>query len=1399
MMSLNKNIMLEELIDQLSQSIPSQENINSESIKIALDNIANLATAAAENNRLGFQDICLLVQETFSDIIDSNNTLDNKQYESLQLWKILALNYVKDSKTSTINPLLSFFKRPDLNCSIVDDDLAVLNDVLEKESQQFDILFSGIINSLEKNDSLAPSIITEKLGKFLASIQESNLSGFLDIALLLQENITDIVSDTGELNETQSQLTLDWLNQASSFLSDEKNVSAISELVTILKSNEWPTPLSDVDANILLEMFGVSDDAAKSQKVSAAIPEPLVELFEKLQKASSEINADNNESILDIGNATEELGLAAGELELLGFQDLCLIVKENLSDFISDDAFSVGSYTAYISQWSNHVKEYLSDPNNPVIATSLLEYLSDSQWPTPLQDADIDILKDMFGIATQDDSSQANAEFENTMVTKVDQLDSTIVTTAEQIDLSVAAKNDEVQEVLNEILDDVIDTKDILAAPHTVSKDLVEMLREEAEMIKEEANKQSELIKNENDINIIADSLSQYALHIERFGSACQAAELDGLHQVSSVFSNNLYHFSKNKIILSDDQISIIINWSEKVFSYLQSPGDSETSEALAHVLQNDQLPKKLMQGVTPALINLLKAVYVSEQDTSKEARQTEATPEDVSIELPEDINQELLDGLLQELPGQTEEFSSAIQALTDGSGDITEVQKAQRVAHTVKGAANTVGVRGIATLTHQLEDIMSALNELNHLPSPELANVFMEASDCLEEMSEALLERGSSPSNSQEVLQNVLDWANRIESEGVECLTSDQRQTATSTNTVKEKDEAQKPEEDNQADATLRVPANLIDEVLRLLGETMIVTSQLQERVRISTEQSHRLMEHQAMVQNLTSDLEVQVDINGSVYTQKQAVNQNEVFDSLELEEYNELHTVTHQIVEAAVDSYEFNQEIATDLRELDELLIEKLRLHNEIQDLVMRTRMVPIKTITPRLQRIVRQTCRTTKKQVALDIAGSDTLIDSNIINKLIDPLMHMLRNAIDHGIESREERIHLKKEPEGKLKLNFFREGTQIVVRCQDDGAGLNHKAILEKAKKHNLIKEDEPLSDADINRLILHPGFSTREKATQTSGRGVGMDVVHTELLAMKGSVHIESEAGKGCLIELRMPVSLMSSHALLLRHLNQIIAVSNHGIEKILHPSDSQIIKTANATFCEVDGEKLQMVTLESLLNLPEDRRNDDRETRPALLIREEELNHVVYIQEIVDTRDLFVKSMGKYINNIKGILGATILGDGSVVPVIDLPELIRAPVVNLQGPSELTQTNIHRALPIALVVDDSLSARRALAQVIQDAGFDVRTAKDGLEAVGIIEKKKPDIMLVDMEMPRMNGMELTSHVRGFDNTKDIPVIMVTSRSTDKHRKQAEEAGVDIYVTKPFSEDDLLDHVHELLN
>lgn len=1374
-MRSKKNLLLEELVKRFSESIPAYENIEAASLAPILTNIESIGVTAGEYDRLGLQDVCLLVQEIFADIIENTGTLTERQIELLKQWRILILNYLKDGKDSTVKALTDFFNYSELNSGIAESDLGILKEMLQKEGDIFKFLFLDIITAVQNELTVDVKILNEKLKEFSGYTNDNNFAGLDEACHLFQHCLQGVV----QLNKDQNNLLLDCLTAFEKYLNDQNDTDAVLKIAAVLKDENWSAPISEQEYERLLNTFGIEAE----QAAKANIPEKLVDVYTQFREAADNIKVDNVQSIIDMADTTEALGIVAGDMELSGFQDICLIVKENLTDIINDNPSSIHDILPHINKWPALVETYLADPQQPDAAQNLFDYLSDRAWPSPAQQADLDILKDMMKPVEK----------------PVEQFDATMQTTPERMQSAIVKYPKHVKEVINEIIDDVIDTRDILAAPHTVSKDLIGMLRNEILTVRQEVKHYIELFNNENtDQEIITDSLSQYALRFERFGSACQAAELDGLHQASSLFSENLNQLAARQIKLSEHQLSILSSWPQTILSYLENPGDNTSSHQLVEILQDEALPNSLMRGVAPALINLLKAVFVSDKDLNKESRQTIAAPEDVSITLPADINQELLDGMLLELPGQTEAFSAAIQSLIDGSGGISEVQKAQRIAHTLKGAANIVGVKGIAVLTHQLEDIMSALSDLNHLPPPALAAAFMDAADCLEEMSEALVEKSPSPANSVGVLQRVLDWANRIDAEGADCLGSeaDAPKPADSAEAAQADD---KPADASTAETILRVPAGLIDEILRLLGETLIVTSQLQERINQSTAQSQRLVEHQNMVQNLTADLEVQVDVKSTIYDQKQAANQGEVFDALELEEYNELHSVTHRIVEACVDSYELNQEIARDLRELDGLLADKLRLHHEVQELIMRTRMVPIKTISPRLQRIVRQTCRTTGKQAILKISGADTLIDSDVLNKLIDPLMHILRNAVDHGIELRVQRVQRKKDPVGNIRLNFSREGTQILVSCKDDGAGLDPDKILNSAKKRGLVEDTRALTPDDINRLILLPGFSTRDKATQTSGRGVGMDIVHTEILSMKGSVHIKSEKNNGCLVELRMPVTLISSHVLLLRHLHQIIAVSNHGIEKILHPDNSQIIDQGDKTLCEVDGEAIEMLTLESLLHLPEDRRVDERETRPTLLVRDEELNRVIYVREIIDTRDLFIKSMGKYLNNIKGIIGATILGDGSVVPVIDLPELIRAPVVHTYSPGELTRTDTQLALPVALVVDDSLSARRALAQVIHDAGFDVRTAKDGLEAVSIIENKIPDIMLVDMEMPRMNGMELTSHVRGTATTRDIPVMMITSRSTEKHRKQAEEAGVDVYITKPFSEDDLLDQIRSLLD
>jgi len=1093
----------------------------------------------------------------------------------------------------------------------------------------------------------------------------------------------------------------------------------------------------------------------------------LIRYLEELSELTVTYQKDNSIESLDaVAQKLEETGIYGGEQDMHGFQDVCFLLQDFLLETPAGSVYKATQQQQLIN-WIETAKDYINHPDDSN-ADKILKIFKVDCWPAPLTDTDTNFMKEI-------------------LVTPGDPSDDDIIEPEKEI-----AEDNATIEASEEL--------NITADACPISPMLIEMLLEEIKHIEEDIEDTVEKIISESvDEKLRNDALSKLAVRFERFGNACQAAELAGLYQATEIIQKNIVLIEQGDAIASQNQSELITSWPKSVKEYLSLLGDDATSETIVNIVSSDIWAEPLITEVAPALIDLLNAPYSSEED-AREIRQTEAAADDVSLELPTDISQNLLDGLLQELPSQTEGFSNAIQALIDGSGGGKEIEKAQRIAHTVKGAANTVGIRGIATLTHQLEDIFQFLNQHNKLPSKLLASSLIDASDCLEEMSESLMTQGNAPENAQDVLQDILNWINRLENEGVGILDDD----TDSVSEVSASNESTDviPDEDERAPAvaTLRVEAPIIDDLVRLLGETIILTTQLQEKIKTSSIETDALIKQHETSHELINQLEQQIELRG-ISGVSQVVNHNEVFDSLELEEYNELHTITNQLAETTLDSVELNREIKRELHELDELVIDQSRLHREVQRLVMRTRMVPIKTIAPRLQRSVRQTCRTVGKQAALYLSGTDTLIDSDILNDLVDPLIHMLRNSLDHGIEDRDERINKNKDPEGKIDLSFSSEGTEIIIRCQDDGAGLDHDSIHVTAIKRNLIEPHDKPTPIELDRMILRPGFSTSKITTQVSGRGIGMDLVYSRILASKGTLHIESEKDKGCLIELRMPVTLISSHVLIIRHRNKMLAVSSRGVEQILHPSDSQIIDSENGLMCKIDDELLELSNLENLIDFPGDRRMSERVTRTALLIRDEDINKVVYIQEIVDSRELVIKSMGKYMSNIRGVSGATILGDGSVVPVLDIPELLRtsSQIEERTDDDDFEIADVSIALPTALVVDDSLSARRALAQVVKDAGYDVRTAKDGLEAIEIIDKKIPDILLVDMEMPRMNGMELTSHVRANPDTSDIPVIMVTSRSTAKHREQAKSSGVNIHLTKPFSEDDLLDHISKLLN
>jgi chemosensory pili system protein ChpA (sensor histidine kinase/response regulator) len=464
------------------------------------------------------------------------------------------------------------------------------------------------------------------------------------------------------------------------------------------------------------------------------------------------------------------------------------------------------------------------------------------------------------------------------------------------------------------------------------------------------------------------------------------------------------------------------------------------------------------------------------------------------------------------------------------------------------------------------------------------------------------------------------------------------------------------------------------------------------------------------------------------------------------------------------------------------------------------MKTRLVPIATITPRLQRALRQTCRLTGKHSELSVIGDSLMIDSDMLNSLVDPLMHLLRNAVDHGIEIADNRLAVGKSAQGKIAIQFERDGNNIVVVCRDDGRGLDFAAIRVAAEKRGVITPDQEVSEDELKRFILRPNFTTRSQTTQTSGRGVGMDAVYFQVVNLGGSLVLDSKLGQGLTVELRMPLPLSRSHALIANAGPYRVAIATKGIKQVFY-------STVGIFFYGEDGQKMLKLedeaypvqTLNSLLNIPKSAKAE-QENGAVLLVQHNDGITAVLLDALTDGIDIVIKNFGHYLKKIPGFMGAAIMGDGLVAPVLDIPELLRTSASLRDGLmiEDIDTFEPEMDLPTIMVVDDSLSQRRSLELLLQDAGFHVITARDGIEAVNMLQKTKPDLVLTDLEMPRMNGIELTAHIRTNAAVKSVPVIMITSRTTQKHHKMAEDAGVNFYLVKPVREDDLLAKMQVLM-
>jgi len=459
------------------------------------------------------------------------------------------------------------------------------------------------------------------------------------------------------------------------------------------------------------------------------------------------------------------------------------------------------------------------------------------------------------------------------------------------------------------------------------------------------------------------------------------------------------------------------------------------------------------------------------------------------------------------------------------------------------------------------------------------------------------------------------------------------------------------------------------------------------------------------------------------------------------------------------------------------------------------MRARMVPFDGLVPRLRRVVRQAGQDTGKQVHVTLEGTHGELDRNVLDRMVAPLEHMLRNSVAHGLETPEQRRAAGKPEEGEIAIRLRREGSEIVLEVADDGAGLDRGAIRRRAEQRGLIAADAVLGDAELDAMIFSPGFSTADQVSQLAGRGVGMDVVHNEVRQLGGSVDIHSVRGQGVTFTLRLPQTLAVTQAVFVQIGDTTFAVPLATVSGIGRISRERF-ETADGDY-HYGGEAFALHDLGTLIGQAQARAEGQAQV-PLLLVRAGDLRVAVAIDQVLGNREIVVKPVGLQIASVPGIYGATITGDGRVVVILDVAPLVRRYIANPHKPIAATTQVSDRDAPLVMVVDDSLTMRKVTGRILERHNFDVTVARDGIEALERLEERVPDLMLLDIEMPRMDGYELASVMRADPRYQGVPIVMITSRSGDKHRQRAFEIGVQRYLGKPYQELDLMRNVYDLL-
>lgn len=1215
------------------------------------------------------------------------------------------------------------------------------------------------------------------------------------------------------------------------------SVSVLPELVEQIKSGAEPTynalylrglaqTLSTYDAAETLLEIDRENAHKQSTDENSSIDESSSELQESIDDESIESSED----------FSNELESVKDDLESESEPELLMLEPEVPADDSLDIEISIDEELE---------KEVVDDNTSRGLEEERVEIVD--------EDEDIvEITMDSPSIETIEDDSISHIDEDSVQLLNTNEQDSTEVIGIDETEILLTDPTELVEiEPTNIILED--DTQDVVGeAPpdpfvetSSVSEPVTEQegsIAPEIELVqpKKEPEKTKTLDDNQPliDSELFAIYQQEVQNHINEIFTFLDTLSIDSTFDPTPIYRSlhTINGASKTARIMS---IGDFAKAMEKPLRDIEDEDrvsfDHETHQLYIQGVTQLSLMVDELEGsseepeYSQELLNEFKQLQLKpiNQKTDNESETSEQTIA-INEEIEEEQDPELIEIFLEEANEILNDSDNALykwknEIINNKETDsINTIMKMQRYLHTLKGGARMANFNQIGDLSHEMESLFIDVLD-NHIDvNIELMDVLNDCFDLLANMVASAEHKKAMPSNEQ-ALTNLInirqgnDVSPIFETKDVESSVDqeipveDEKEEILETQTTSQ---AEKVIDSSNVDDfvaedmakskdIIKVRSDLLDNLVSSAGEVSIYRSRMQQQVSSVNNNLGELDQTILRLKRQLRDLEAETDAQIR-YSHKDNDEDEASYDPLEMDRYTKMQELSKSLAESVEDLSSLKLLMGEQLKGSETLLLQQSRINGDLQDGLIRSRMVRFSGLTSRLRRIVRQVSGDLAKKIDLVVVGEHHEIDNKVLDRMLSPLEHLLRNAIAHGIETPLERVNKGKKDTGTITIEIKRIGGDIVISVADDGSGIDKDKVRRRALQLGIIEDLSKVQDQDLIQLILEPGFSTVDNVTQVSGRGVGMDVVDNEVKQLGGSLSINSTWGEGTTFVAKLPFTLSVNQAILVEIGEESYAIPLNNVEGISRLDGAQLIDLyqQDSPTVSYGDNQYELYYLAPLLEINKQfKSNNIDEKQPIILVRAGEIRLAIHVDKIVGNREIVVKSLGKQLSHVKSLSGASILGDGRIVFILDVSGLVKHGI-NTQVEYVSNEDHAKEAeiveLPKVMVVDDSITMRRVAQKLLGRNNFDVITAKDGIDALSQLGEVMPDVMLLDIEMPRMDGFELATHMKKDDGLNKIPIIMVTSRTGDKHRKHAKDIGVERYMGKPYQEAELLGNINELL-